>query len=162
MTRAVLSLGANLGDPAAQLAEAVAALRDVIVAASAVYVTPPWGPVVQEDFLNQTVIVDDDRRDAHDWLGVCQELERAASRERTVRWGPRTLDVDVITVWAGGHPVLSDTPELQLPHPRAAERAFVLVPWWEIEPAAVLPGFGAVAALVAGLNPVGIRRLVDV
>ena len=68
MTRAVLSLGSNLGDPAAQLATAVAALGDVVVAASAVYRTPPWGPVPQDDFLNRTLIVDDDDRDARGWL----------------------------------------------------------------------------------------------
>lgn len=158
MTRAVLSLGANLGDPAVQLAEALAALSDVLVAASAVYSTPPWGPVAQDDFLNQTVIVADDARDARGWLEVCRELERSASRDRTVRWGPRTLDADVITVWADGRPVLSDSPELSLPHPRAAARAFVLVPWLEVEPAAVLPGHGAVAVLVADLDTTGIRR----
>lgn len=159
MTRAVLSLGANLGDPAGRLAEATAALADVTVAASAIYATPAWGPVVQPDFLNRTVIVDDASRDARGWLQLCRELERAAARERTVRWGPRTLDVDVIAVWADGRPVVDDDPELTLPHPRAAARAFVLVPWLEIEPAAVLPGSGAVAVLVADLDTAGIHRV---
>ncbi|WP_111766657.1 2-amino-4-hydroxy-6-hydroxymethyldihydropteridine diphosphokinase [Nakamurella deserti] len=161
MTRAVLSLGSNLGDPAAQLAEAVHALGAVVVAASAVWSTPPWGPVAQDDFLNRTVVVDDPDRDARGWLDVCRRLETAAARERPVRWGPRTLDVDVIAVWADGVPVTSDDPELVLPHPRAAERAFVLLPWLEIEPDAVLPGHGAVAGLVAALDTGGLRKVTD-
>lgn len=159
MSRAVLSLGANLADPAAQLASAVAALGEAVVAASAVYATPPWGPVAQDDFLNQTVIVDDVTRDAHDWLTVCRSLETAAARERPIRWGPRTLDADVIAVWVDGRPVRSDDPELVLPHPRAAERAFVLLPWLEIDPLATLPGYGAVAGLVAALDTADIRMV---
>ena len=158
MTRAVLSLGANLGDAAGRLAQAVDALGDAVVAASAVYVTPPWGPVEQDDFLNRTVVVDDPARDAYGWLALARELEAAADRTRPVRWGPRTLDVDVVAVWADGVPVASDDPELQLPHPRAAERAFVLLPWAEIEPAAELPGAGRVVDLLARLDTDGIRR----
>ncbi len=157
----MLSLGSNIGDPAARLAAAVAALDGVLVAASAVYATTPWGPVAQDDFLNRTVIVDDDARDAVGWLELCRELERSADRVRDVRWGPRTLDADVIAVWSAGHPVRSADPELLLPHPRAGERAFVLVPWLEIEPAAVLPGVGVVADLAAGLDVTGVRRLAD-
>ena len=78
----------------------------------------------------------------------------AAGRTREVRWGARTLDVDVVTVTGDdGTPVLSDDPELTLPHPRAHERAFVLVPWLTLEPTAVLPGHGRVADLVAALPP---------
>ncbi len=157
MTRAVLSLGANLGDAAGRLAAAVDALGDALVAASAVYVTPPWGPVEQDDFLNRTVVVDDPARDARDWLTLAQALEEAAERTRPVRWGPRTLDVDVVAVWNDGVPVSSDDPDLLLPHPRAAERAFVLLPWVEIEPDAVLPGVGRVADLLADLDTAGIR-----
>jgi 2-amino-4-hydroxy-6-hydroxymethyldihydropteridine diphosphokinase len=157
VTRAVLSLGANLGDPEQQLSAAVAALGDAVVAVSSVYVTPPWGPVPQDDFRNLTVIVEDAARDAHGWLAVCRSLEAAASRQRLIRWGPRTLDADVIAVWDDDEPVTSSDPELLLPHPRAAERAFVLLPWLEIEPGAVLPGSGPVAALVAGLATAGIR-----
>ncbi len=159
MTRAVLSLGSNLGDPAARLDEAVAALGDVVIAASAGYRTPPWGPVPQDDFLNRTLIVDDPDRDARGWLDICRSLEAAAARERPVRWGPRTLDVDVIAVWADGEPVFSSDPELLLPHPRAAERAFVLLPWLEIDGTAVLPGRGPVADLVAGMDTTDIRQV---
>jgi len=159
MTRAVLSLGSNLGDPAGRLSAAVRSLGDAVVAASGLWSTPPWGPVAQDDFLNRTVVVDDPDRDAHGWLDVCRRLETAAARERPVRWGPRTLDVDVIAVWADGVPVTSDDPELLLPHPRAAERAFVLLPWLEIEPDAVLPGHGPVAGLVATLDTDGLRKV---
>ena len=158
MSRAVLSLGSNLGDPTAQLRAAVAGLPSV-VAVSSRYVTPPWGPVEQDDYLNVAVIVDDDDVDAAGWLRVCHLAEQAANRERLVRWGPRTLDADVIAVWVDGEPVFSSDPELILPHPRAAERAFVLVPWAEIDSAADLPGAGPVADLLARLDVSQIRRV---
>jgi 2-amino-4-hydroxy-6-hydroxymethyldihydropteridine diphosphokinase len=99
VTRAVLSLGANLGDRAAALRTAVAALKDdgVLVARSTLYETPPWGPVEQPPYLNAVVVVRGDR-DAAGWLARAHELEQAAGRTRDVRWGPRTLDVDVVTV----------------------------------------------------------------
>ena len=91
-------------------------------------------------------------RDAAGWLARAHELEQAAGRTREVRWGARTLDVDVVTVTADdGTPVLSDDPDLTLPHPRAHERAFVLVPWLALDPAATLPGRGPVADLLAAL-----------
>ena len=76
-----------------------------------------------------------------------------------MRWGPRTLDADVITVDVHGHPVISDDPKLILPHPRAAERAFVLLPWAEIDPTAELPGAGPIADLLDGLDTTGIPRV---
>ena len=76
-----------------------------------------------------------------------------------MRWGPRTLDADVITVDVHGRPVLSDDPELTLPHPRAAERAFVLLPWAEIDPTAELPGAGPIADLLEALDVRGITRV---
>jgi len=154
VTRAVLSLGANLGDRAALLRAAVVALKDDgLVARSTLYETPPWGPVEQPPYLNAVVVVDGPR-DAAGWLARAHELEQAAGRTREVRWGPRTLDVDVITVTEDdGTPVLSDDPALTLPHPRAHERAFVLVPWAALDPDAVLPGHGRVADLVAALPP---------
>ena len=130
MTRAVLSLGANLGDRAGTLEAALAALADDgLVARSALYETPPWGPVEQPPYLNAVAVVRGPR-DAAGWLARAHELEQAAGRTREVRWGARTLDVDVVAVTGDdGVPVLSDDPELTLPHPRAHERAFVLVPW---------------------------------
>ena len=152
MTRAVLSLGANLGDRARALRTAIEALEvDGLVARSTLYETPPWGPVEQPPYLNAVVVVRGDR-DAAGWLARAHELEQAAGRTREVRWGARTLDVDVVTVTDDdGAPVLSDDPDLTLPHPRAHERAFVLVPWLSLDPTAVLPGHGRVADLVAAL-----------
>ena len=152
MTRAVLSLGANLGDRAGAIRAAIAALKDDgLVARSTLYETPPWGPVEQPPYLNAVVVVRGPR-DAAGWLDRAHDLEQAAGRTREVRWGPRTLDVDVITVTQDdGTPVLSDDPRLTLPHPRAHERAFVLLPWATLEPGAVLPGKGRVADLLADL-----------
>ncbi|MGY1802764.1 2-amino-4-hydroxy-6-hydroxymethyldihydropteridine diphosphokinase [Blastococcus sp. SYSU D00922] len=152
MSRAVLSLGANLGDRAAALRSAITALKDDgLVARSTLYETPPWGPVEQPPYLNAVVIVRGPC-DARGWLARAHELEQAAGRTREVRWGPRTLDVDVVTVTEDdGTPVISDDPELTLPHPRAHERAFVLLPWSTLEPGAVLPGRGRVADLLAAL-----------
>jgi 2-amino-4-hydroxy-6-hydroxymethyldihydropteridine diphosphokinase len=154
MSRAVLSLGANLGDRAGTLRAAVTALKDEgLVARSTLYETPPWGPVEQPPYLNAIAIVRGPR-DAAGWLAVARQLEQAAGRTREVRWGPRTLDVDVVTVTGDdGTPVRSDDPELTLPHPRAHERAFVLVPWLALDPSAELPGHGRVADLVAALPP---------
>lgn len=146
MTRAVLSIGSNLGDRFAHLRTAVDALRNWLVAASPVYETPPWGPVAQDDFLNAVLIADDPSADARTWLVRAQAAEQAASRVRDVRWGPRTLDVDVIDVDG----LRSDDPELTLPHPRAAQRAFVLLPWLAVDPDAHLPD-GPVAGLVGAL-----------
>lgn len=163
-SRVVLSVGSNLGDRRARLAEVVAALGDRLVAASAVYATPPWGGVEQDDFVNQILIAEAGLT-PEEWLGFCRECEEAAERVREVRWGPRSLDVDVVTVDVGGTTVIRDDPELTLPHPRAAERAFVLVPWLDADPAAMLwtpTGVRSVADLLDEIDPVersGVRRL---
>lgn len=133
MSRAVLSIGSNLGDRLEHLRSVVRALQPVAV--SSVYETAPWGGVDQDDYLNAVLIVEDPAVDAYGWLARAHELEAAAGRVRDVRWGPRTLDVDVIDV-AG---VVSADPVLTLPHPRAHERAFVLVPWAEVDPAVPAP-----------------------
>jgi 2-amino-4-hydroxy-6-hydroxymethyldihydropteridine diphosphokinase len=151
MTRAVLSLGSNLGDRAAHLRSAVAALDPVLLAVSGVYETPPWGDAAQPPYLNAAVIVRDGAATPHDWLVRARAIEAAAGRERDPdrRFGPRTLDVDVIAVFAAdGTPVVSDDPELTLPHPRAHLRAFVLRPWIDVEPHARLPGNGWVTDLL--------------
>lgn len=147
MSRAVLSLGSNLGDRLAYLRSAVDGLRDVLVSVSSVYETAPWGVTDQPDFLNAVCVVDDPGRDHWDWLRTAQELERGAERVRARRWGPRTLDVDVVTV----DDVRSDDPELTLPHPGTGERATVLIPWLEIDPGAVVPGRGTAERLLAAL-----------
>jgi 2-amino-4-hydroxy-6-hydroxymethyldihydropteridine diphosphokinase len=163
VSTAVLSIGANLGDRLAALQGAVDALRPWVSATSAVYETPPWGPVPQDDFLNAIVLVDDPAADPAGWLARAHAAEDAAGRTREVRWGPRTLDVDVIAVDGVDGPVHSDDPRLTLPHPRAGERAFVLVPWLDVDPAAALAGT-PVKQLVQALAPdevVGVRRRAD-
>ncbi len=149
MTRAVLSLGSNLGDRFAHLQAAVHGFAGALVAVSPVYETAPWGGVEQPDFLNAVLVVADPATDAWGWLRRGQRLEEAAGRVREVRWGPRTLDVDVVVVDG----VTSDDPELLLPHPGTADRATVLRPWLDVEPDAELPGRGSVAALLAALAP---------
>jgi 2-amino-4-hydroxy-6-hydroxymethyldihydropteridine diphosphokinase len=145
MTTAVLSIGSNLGDRLGHLKSTVDALP--VLAVSPVYETAPWGVTDQDDFLNAILLVSQDDIDAWGWLRRAHELEQAAHRIREVRWGPRSLDVDIITV-AG---VTSSDPTLELPHPRAHERAFVLVPWLAVQPDAELPGHGRIADLVAAL-----------
>ncbi|TDZ98632.1 2-amino-4-hydroxy-6-hydroxymethyldihydropteridine diphosphokinase [Mycobacteroides salmoniphilum] len=171
MTRAVLSIGSNLGDRLAHLQSVVDALGADVVAVSPVYQTAPWGSVPQSDFLNAIVIAQG--REPREWLTLAHLLEQSAQRVRGERWGPRTLDVDVISCRPGvvgdvtTAEVLSDDAELTLPHPRAHQRAFVLVPWLALEPEAVLTVEGRlrpVADLVAGLAPAereGVRRVDD-
>lgn len=153
MTRAVLSLGANLGDRLATMQAAVDALaaRVGVVAVSPVYETEPVGGVAQPEFLNAVVLVDTDLP-PRDLLTLALEVEHAAGRVRGERWGPRTLDVDLV---AYGE-VTSDDPAVTLPHPRAHERAFVLRPWLDVEPDATLPQ-GRVADLL-GSAAGGVRR----
>jgi 2-amino-4-hydroxy-6-hydroxymethyldihydropteridine diphosphokinase len=147
MTRAVLSLGSNLGDRLGFLRLAVSGLRDVLEKVSPVYETAPWGVTDQPDFLNAVVIVQSPSTDEWGWLARGQELEKAAGRVREQRWGPRTLDVDVVTVDG----VTSDHPDLLLPHPGTPNRATVLIPWLAMEPDAALPGRGPVRSLLAAL-----------
>lgn len=151
MSRAVLSVGSNLGDRLAHLRSVTEALADHVVAVSAVYSTAPWGGVDQQDFLNAIVVVDDSGTDCRGWLHRGQELEAAADRVRLQRWGPRSLDVDVVTCDG----ITSDDPELTLPHPRAHQRAFVLIPWLDVDPDATLDVVGRTVradALLAALD----------
>jgi 2-amino-4-hydroxy-6-hydroxymethyldihydropteridine diphosphokinase len=171
MSTAVLSLGSNLGDRLGYLRVAVRGFADApdteVVAVSPVYETEPWGGVEQPDFLNAVLLARSAALDAWGWLRRGQALEQAAERVREVRWGPRTLDVDVVAVFHGAGPgeqanaVYSDHPELRLPHPGAAERNTVLRPWLDIDPDAVLPGHGRVAELLARLGEAGLRRRDD-
>lgn len=159
MSSAVLSFGSNLGNRTEHLQQAVHDLGPAVRAVSAIYRTPPWGGVDQDDFYNIVVLAEDSEVDAVGWLQKCRALETAADRQRTQRWGPRTLDADVISVDVRGHPVISDDPELTLPHPRAAERAFVLVPWAEVDPTAELPGAGPISDLLDAVSTEGITRV---
>lgn len=155
----MLSLGSNMGDRRAHLQLAVGSLGRDVRAVSAIYRTPPWGGVEQQDFYNIVVIVEDAGVDANGWWAKCQAMEAAAGRERLVRWGPRTLDADVIAVDSHGHTIVSEDPMLVLPHPRAAQRAFVLLPWAELDPTAELAGAGPIAELLEGLDISGISKV---
>jgi 2-amino-4-hydroxy-6-hydroxymethyldihydropteridine diphosphokinase len=164
VTRAVLSLGSNVGDRFAHLRSAVEGFGAAVRAASPVYETAAWGGVEQDDFLNAVLVVENPGVDVWGWLRRGQELERAAGRVREIRWGPRTLDVDLVTVDGPDGPVHSDHPDLLLPHPGTPERATVLRPWLDVDPGAVLPGHGPVADLLAALGPGaedGMRRRDD-
>ncbi len=128
MTRVFLGLGSNLGDRREHLRAAISSLPDV-VAVSDLYETDPVGGPEQGRFLNLVVQLDTDL-DPHALLGVCHRIESAAGRVRDVRWGPRTLDVDIL--WIDG--VTVDTPDLQVPHPRMMDRRFVLEPLADLDP----------------------------
>ncbi|MDJ0393433.1 2-amino-4-hydroxy-6-hydroxymethyldihydropteridine diphosphokinase [Rhodococcus sp. G-MC3] len=134
MTRVVLSIGSNVGDSLAHLRSVTAELGDRVISVSPVYVSAPWGGVEQQDFLNAVIVAEDPDRDARDWLVFAGEREQAADRLRIERWGPRSLDVDIVVC----DDVISTDPELTLPHPRAHQRAFVLVPWLDVDPDASL------------------------
>ncbi|MFV0407716.1 MAG: 2-amino-4-hydroxy-6-hydroxymethyldihydropteridine diphosphokinase [Propioniciclava sp.] len=157
--RVVLSLGSNLGDSLDTLQRAVTALAEIlhVVAVSGVYATEPVGLRDQPDFLN-IVVLADTAMSSLSVLDQAQAIEAAHGRVRAGRWGPRTLDIDLILV---GDETRQDN-RLVLPHPRVHERAFVLVPWLEVEPAAVIPGYGRVDAVLSGLDLTGVRLLDDV
>lgn len=156
---AVLALGANLGDAAATLEAAVRQLAETpgieLTGVSPVAVTQPvGGPPGQPDYLN-LVLTLMTRLSPRALLAAVQEIERTHHRTREVRWGPRTLDIDVITY----QNLTSDDPELTLPHPRAHLRAFVLTPWSWVDPEAMLGG-ARVAHLAAQADDAGsVRRL---
>lgn len=160
LRRVVFSLGSNLGDSLETLQRAVDALAatpDLIVTdVSPVYQTDPVGVTEQPDFLNLVVLAETTMPSLV-LLERAQAIENAYGRVRAERWGPRTLDIDIIVV---GDRIRSSEP-LILPHPRAHERAFVLVPWAAADPAAELPGYGRVADLLSGLDREGIRLLPD-
>ena len=156
MTSVVLSIGSNLGDRLARLQSVVDGLAGAVHAVSPVYETDPWGGVEQAAFLNAVVLADDPALDGHGWLCRAQELEQAADRVRDERWGPRTLDVDLVACSDGGREVTCNNEDLTLPHPLAHQRAFVLVPWLAVDPDATLTVAGEhrpVEKLLADLDP---------
>jgi 2-amino-4-hydroxy-6-hydroxymethyldihydropteridine diphosphokinase len=160
MTRVVLSIGSNLGDRLTRLRSVVDALGEHVRAVSPVYETDPWGRVDQAPFLNAVLIADDPAADGQAWLRWAQESEGAAGRIRGTRWGPRTLDVDLIACYEirpdGPVEVVSRENNLTLPHPLAHLRAFVLIPWLDVDPDAQLTlpeGLRPVAGLLAELAP---------
>ena len=138
MTRVVLSIGSNLGEPFARLQAALDGVGPATRAVSRVYETDAWGGVEQQPFLNAVLVADDPARDAHGWLRLAQSLEQANQRVRTQKWGPRTLDVDLVCCFDEGSEIRCHDPDLTLPHPLAHLRAFVLVPWLDADPRAEL------------------------
>ncbi len=149
-TRAVLALGANLGDRRRSLQAAVDALHGYegirVIAVSSLIETAPVGGPEQPDYLNAVVLVDTLLAPL-DLLAACQQIEIDLGRLRAERWGPRALDIDLIAY----RDVVATSTQLELPHPRAAQRAFVLAPWLEVDPDATLPG--------ADGEPVAVKRL---
>jgi len=147
--KAVVALGANLGDPKEQIDVAITLLREAteVVAVSSYYVTKPVGILDQPDFINAVCILESDLP-AADLLSLLHGIEKTLGRERHEKWGPRTLDLDLIQYGT----LLSKAEELQLPHPRAHERRFVLEPWHEIEPDAVLLTHGKISQLLEQLE----------
>ncbi len=157
MSTAYLGLGSNLGDRGRYLAEAVCALQaepgNSVKMVSSVYETKPVGVQEQPDFLNLVVRVET-VFSARDMLACGLRIEAGLGRVRSERWGPRTIDIDVL--WHDGQAV--NEPDLVLPHPRMAERAFVLVPLAEIAPGLLLEG-RRVDGLAAKLDQTGLRLL---
>ena len=155
--RVVLSVGSNLGDRLGTLQGCVQAIGGLpetdVLAISPVYETAPVGGPAQPDYLNAVLIAGTGLA-PRDLLAGTQRIEAGFGRIRAERFGPRTLDIDIISY----DEEISSDPVLTLPHPRAHERAFVLAPWHDIDPAASLPGHGPVAALLAGLDRHGVRR----
>lgn len=154
MTRAhtaVLGLGANLGDATEALRSAARLLNadssTDVVAASQIYRSAAVGGPEQPDYMNAVVVVETDRR-AWEVLALANEIEAAHDRVRSERWGPRTLDIDIITFDA----VDSNDPDLTLPHPRARQRLFVILPWLEVAPLSDHPQLGSLPLLAVELH----------
>jgi 2-amino-4-hydroxy-6-hydroxymethyldihydropteridine diphosphokinase len=158
--RAWVGLGGNVGDVSACFASAMGMLEASdgveVVRVSRRYRTPAWGVTDQPDFINAVAELATTLPPL-ELLALLQATERAHGRDRAreQRWGPRTLDLDLLAMDG----VVLDTPALQLPHPRFPERAFVLVPWAEIAPDLVLPGFIRLAAMADSLDRSGIEAI---
>lgn len=163
-TRVVLSIGSNLGDRLAHLQSVLDGLGAAVVAVSPVYETPAWGGVEQGPFLNAVVLAEDPDLDAYGWLRRAQQLEDASGRVREQRWGSRTLDADLVQCFGPDGEVTLGDADLTLPHPYAHVRAFVLVPWLEVQPDAALTVAGRTDPIAVHLAAVdaaertGVRR----
>jgi 2-amino-4-hydroxy-6-hydroxymethyldihydropteridine diphosphokinase len=146
--KAVVALGANIGNPKEQMDLALAMLKEStdVIATSRYYITQPVGGPEQPDYINAVCILESELP-ASDLLSLLHGIEKSLGRERKEKWGPRTIDLDLIQYGA----LLSKATELELPHPRAHERRFVLEPWHEIEPDAVLLTHGKIAQLLEQL-----------
>ncbi len=145
----VIALGSNLGDRQSILTHAIDSIKLIaeVIAVSSLYDTNPVGGPDQPNYLNGVVIVNSEKL-PEELLKLLQEIENSAGRTREIKWGARTLDLDLIS--AGE--IHIDTEFLTLPHPRAHERAFVLQPWIEIEPGGAIVGRGQITDLLAALG----------
>ena len=146
--KAVIALGANIGDPKAQMDLAVAMLRQAteVISVSEYFSTKPVSDIEQPDYLNAVCIVESELP-AMDLLSLLHGIEKALGRQRLEIWGPRTIDLDLIQYGS----LLSSADELKLPHPRAHERRFVLEPWISIDPEAILLTHGKISELLVQL-----------
>ncbi len=146
--KAVIALGANLGNPQENIDLALALLKDAteIIAISSMYITKPVGGPAQPDYINAVALAESDLP-AADFLSMLHGIETALGRERVEHWGPRTIDLDLIQYGS----ILSYSDELLLPHPRAHERRFVIEPWHEIDPDGILLTHGRIDALLRTL-----------
>ena len=146
--KAVIALGANIGDPKAQMDLAVAMLREAteVISVSEYFSTKPVSDIEQPDYLNAVCIVESELP-AMDLLSLLHGIEKALGRQRLEKWGPRTIDLDLIQYGS----LLSSADELKLPHPRAHERRFVLEPWVSIDPEAILLTHGKISELLEQL-----------
>ena len=146
--KAVIALGANIGNPREQMDLAVAMLREAtdFQLVSDYYSTKPVSDIPQPDYLNAVCIVESELP-ALELLALLQGIEKTLGRERNERWGPRTIDLDLIQYGS----LLSSADELQLPHPRAHERRFVIEPWCSIEPDAILLTYGKISEILEQL-----------
>ncbi|ASY11145.1 2-amino-4-hydroxy-6-hydroxymethyldihydropteridine diphosphokinase [Candidatus Planktophila lacus] len=146
--KAVIALGANIGDPKAQMDLAVAMLREAtdVISVSEYFSTKPVSDIEQPDYLNAVCIVESELP-AMDLLSLLHGIEKALGRQRLEKWGPRTIDLDLIQYGS----LLSSADELKLPHPRAHERRFVLEPWVSIDPEAILLTHGKISELLVQL-----------
>lgn len=159
--QAVVAFGSNMGDRHGRIQGGVSTLEDTpevtVVAISSVYETEPIGaPDGSDKFLNAVVLIDTTLT-VHTLLDRALAIEDAFGRERSEPGAPRTLDVDLIVV--GDR--IADDEQLILPHPRAHERGFVLVPWLEIDPEGEIPGKGFVADLISGVDTSGVSKRED-
>lgn len=146
--KAVISLGANIGNPKEQMDLAVAMLREAtdFKLVSEYFSTKPVSDIAQPDYLNAVCIVESELP-ATDLLALLHGIEKALGRERIEKWGPRTIDLDLIQYGS----MLSAADELQLPHPLAHERRFVIEPWHSIEPDAILLTHGKISEILEQL-----------
>jgi 2-amino-4-hydroxy-6-hydroxymethyldihydropteridine diphosphokinase len=147
--KAVVALGANLENPREAVELAIALLREAtdVKKVSSLYETKPMGGPEQDNYINAVCVIDTDLP-ALDLLDLLNGIEKSMGRVRIEKWGPRIIDLDLIQY---GN-ILSSSEELELPHPRAFERKFVLEPWYEIEPDAILLTHGAISQLLEELK----------